>query len=133
MNDLNSEIDLRDEAVTRRLAALAHPVRLKLLRHLGHSKSCCVKDLVARIGMAQSTVSQHLKVLVDAELVSYRPEQTRSCYTINADAVHSLIGVIEQTLTHCCGGDCGPVQGDDCEDPQRREDALSHPAGYKDI
>ncbi|WP_322988947.1 metalloregulator ArsR/SmtB family transcription factor [Hoeflea sp.] len=133
MNDLDSEIDLRDEAVTRRLAALAHPVRLKLLRHLGRAESCCVKDLVARVGMAQSTVSQHLKVLVEAELVSYRPEQTRSCYTINSEAVHSLIGVIEQTLTHCCGEGCRPAEGSECEELPRRDDATLRPAGYKDI
>jgi DNA-binding transcriptional ArsR family regulator len=78
----------RDTAVARKLAALAHPVRLRLLRDLGAADSCCVKDLVGRIGLAQSTVSQHLKVLVDAELVRFRADTRTSelaSKTVSAD------------------------------------------------
>jgi len=106
MNISQTDINADDEAVARKLAALAHPARLRLLRQLGSADSCCVKDLVRRAGLAQSTVSQHLKVLVEAELVTFRPERQSSRYSINAQALRELVGVIGQTLDHCCGGGC---------------------------
>ncbi|WP_290892648.1 metalloregulator ArsR/SmtB family transcription factor [Hoeflea sp.] len=119
--------------MARKLAALAHPARLGILRQLGAADSCCVKDLVRRAGLAQSTVSQHLKILVEAELVSFRPEQQRSRYTINAPALRELAGVIGQTLDHCCAG-CCPQAGDDTHsDPLRQPGAHAPAAGHKDI
>ncbi len=53
--------------------------------------------------MAQSTVSQHLKVLVDAGLVSYRTERPRSCYRVNADVLDDLASEIGLTIRGCCG------------------------------
>lgn len=113
-----------DEAVTRKLAALAHPARLRLLRFLGSAENCCVKDLVGSVGLAQSTVSQHLKVLVEAELVSFRTERQCSRYTVNAGALRELAGVITQTLDHCCGGDCSAERNDDPTDHARSRDTT---------
>ena len=121
-----------DEAVARKLAALAHPVRLRLLRNLGAADSCCVKDLVGRIGLAQSTVSQHLKILVEAELVSFRSERQRSCYTINSSALRELAGVIGLTLDTCCGGDCSTAGDGNPADFRRHQGELTLPAGNKD-
>lgn len=117
------EIDARDDAVARKLAALAHPARLRLLRHLGAAEHCCVKDLVGQVGLAQSTVSQHLKVLVEAELISFRAERQSSRYTINAQALRDLASVIEQTLDHCCGGVCCPADDSGNSDIERQADA----------
>jgi len=108
MNIADADISPSDEAVARKLAALAHPVRLRLLRSLGAGDSCCVKDLVGPTGLAQSTVSQHLKVLVEAELVSFRADRQSSRYTVNAAALRDLAGIIGTTLDHCCGGGCSP-------------------------
>ncbi|WP_066177925.1 ArsR/SmtB family transcription factor [Hoeflea olei] len=133
MKEAQQEFSESDGMVARKLAALAHPARLRLLRQLGAADSCCVKDLVHRAGLAQSTVSQHLKVLVDADLVTFRPERQRSRYTINAPAVRALAGVIGQTLDHCCVGCCPPAGGDGQKDTSRRQDADARPAGHKDI
>ena len=133
MKDLEPESHAKDDAVARKLAALAHPVRLRLLRDLGAADSCCVKDLVGRAGLAQSTVSQHLKVLAEAELVSFRAERQCSRYTINAEALRELAAIIGQTLDHCCGGGCRTAVRDEHIDPNRRMDASAPPAGYKDI
>ena len=123
MNSSDTDIAHEDETVARKLAALAHPVRLRLLRTLGAADSCCVKDLVGRIGLAQSTVSQHLKVLVEAELVTFRPERQSSRYTINAGALQALSGVIGQTLDHCCGGGCSQPGGTGPNTTRRQDDA----------
>jgi ArsR family transcriptional regulator, arsenate/arsenite/antimonite-responsive transcriptional repressor len=61
--------------------------------------------------VAQSTVSQHLKVLVESGLFDYQSERPRSCYRINADALSDLAGEIGQTINGCCGreqGGCAP-------------------------
>ena len=55
-------------AMAAKLAALSHPVRIEILRHLSARSACCCRDVVERIDLAQSTVSQHLKVLVAAGL-----------------------------------------------------------------
>lgn len=133
MKDFDPDNHPDDDAVARKLAALAHPVRLRLLRQLGSADSCCVKDLVRRAGLAQSTVSQHLKVLVEAELVSYRPERQSSRYTINAQALRALAFVIGQTLDHCCGGCCPSAGSDEHSDFKRQQDAMAPLAGHKDI
>ena len=133
MELMDTDISARDDLVARKLAALAHPARLRLLRQLGAADSCCVKDLVRRAGLAQSTVSQHLKILVEAELVSFRPEQQRSRYTINAPALRELAGVIGQTLDHCCAGCCPQAGHGEHTDPPERQDADARPAAHKDI
>ncbi|WP_417416635.1 ArsR/SmtB family transcription factor [Hoeflea sp.] len=134
MNVSDPDISPKDETVARKLAALAHPVRLQLLRNLGASDSCCVKDLVGRIGLAQSTVSQHLKVLVDADLVNFRTDRQRSRYTVNAAALRELAGNIGQTIDHCCGGaGCSRVSDGEWTDHNRQVDALATLTGTKDI
>ena len=134
MNVSDPEISPKDEAVARKLAALAHPVRLRLLRALGTADACCVKDLVGPIGLAQSTVSQHLKVLVEAELVSFRTEKQSSRYTVNASALRDLAGVIGQTLDHCCGGTSCSLMGEgEFADHNRQVDASATLTGTKDI
>lgn len=131
MNISEPDINAGDEAVARKLAALAHPARLRLLRHLGAADSCCVKDLVRRDGLAQSTVSQHLKVLVEADLVRFRPERQSSRYSINAQALRELAGVIGQTLDHCCGGGCcAPGDGKNSDLERQADGGLT---AHKDM
>jgi len=58
-----------DNSIAAGLAALSHPARLRIVRHLSGAKACCCRDVVERLDLAQSTVSQHLKVLVDRKSV----------------------------------------------------------------
>jgi ArsR family transcriptional regulator len=132
MNVSDPDIVSKDEAVARKLAALAHPVRLRLLRTLGAADTCCVKDLVGPSGLAQSTVSQHLKVLVEAELVSFRAEKQSSRYTVNASALRELAEVIGQTLDHCCGGGCSRSGDGEFADYNRQVIASAALTGNKD-
>lgn len=91
-----------DEAVAIRLAALSHPARLDILRHLAGAPECCCKDVVGRLDLAQSTVSQHLKVLVAAGLVRFAPEGQRSRYTIDREAMAALKGDLAGLFAACC-------------------------------
>ena len=90
------------EALSRDLAALAHPVRLDIVRHLAGRAACCNKDVVARVGLAQSTVSQHLKMLVDAGLVIYSQDAQRSRYRINPDRMRALMNAFNEYAGHAC-------------------------------
>ena len=86
-----------------RLGALSHPARLNILVHLAQQDCCtCCKDVVSRLDLAQSTVSQHLKVLVEAGLVKLTPDGTRSLYEIDRGALASLSETLGGLLTACC-------------------------------
>lgn len=63
--------------------ALAHPARVAILEHLIETNACINSDLVEELGLAQATISQHLKELKEAGLISGTIEGTSVCYCIN--------------------------------------------------
>ncbi len=103
---MNIAIDSRcggsPDAIVTKLSALAHPARIAILRHLSERDACCCKDVVARMDLAQSTVSQHLKILVEAGLVRFAPEKQRSRYSLDREALNSLSRSVEGFLQSCC-------------------------------
>ena len=90
------------DGATVRMSALAHPARLRILGHLSASPNCCCKDVVSATDLAQSTVSQHLKVLVDAGLVNYSADNRHSRYSLNREAVSAMRAEIDTILSGCC-------------------------------
>ena len=77
-----------DHAALAELAkALAHPARLAILEILAARDSCLCGEIVEELPLAQATVSQHLKVLVDAGLITLTRKGISSCYCIAAAAV----------------------------------------------
>lgn len=73
-----------------RLKALAHPARLQVLARLARGQGCQCGQIVAGLPLAQSTVSQHIKVLVEAGLVSGGTDKARTCYCLDAHALDAL-------------------------------------------
>ena len=65
--------------------ALAHPARLRIVRLLQSMNSCIAGDLVEEVGLAASTVSQHLKQLKEAGWVKGEVDGPRRCYCINPE------------------------------------------------
>ena len=90
------------DLVASKLAALAHPSRIGILHHLASVEWCCCKDVVAGLPLAQSTVSHHLRILVDAGLVLYRSERQCSHYAIDRQAVAELAQCVGGLLQSCC-------------------------------
>jgi|SRR5690554_2655562 len=86
-----------------KLAALSHPARIDILQHLAGIDACCCKDVVERMHLAQSTISQHLKVLVDAGLVRVTSERQRSRYEADRAALAELSVAISSLLSSCAG------------------------------
>lgn len=70
--------------------ALAHPARIRIVRLLLNRTSCVCGEIVAEMPLAQSTVSQHLKILKDTGLVQGEIDGPRVCYCINQDALAKL-------------------------------------------
>ena len=94
--------------LARSLSALGHPVRIEILRQLSGMDACCCKDMVSRLPLAQSTVSQHLKVLLEAGLVRMRPQGQRSNYMVDRDALLALSASLSGLLSACAAGAATP-------------------------
>ncbi|MCC6960144.1 MAG: helix-turn-helix transcriptional regulator [Dehalococcoidia bacterium] len=94
--------------------AMGNPARVRIVRELSLRRACATSDFVALLPLAQSTVSQHLKVLKDAGIIQGVIEGGDQCYCLEPETVRWL-----SLFTHgiCCPDetDCGP---DTCSGPE---------------
>ncbi|MEO6150114.1 MAG: metalloregulator ArsR/SmtB family transcription factor, partial [Mucilaginibacter sp.] len=65
------------------LKALAHPARIAILQQIIEAKACICGDLVDELGLAQATISQHLKELKNAGIIQGNIDGASVCYCIN--------------------------------------------------
>jgi len=65
------------------LKAIAHPARIAILQRIIISNTCICGDLVGELGLAQATISQHLKELKLAGIIQGTIEGVSVCYCIN--------------------------------------------------
>jgi len=65
------------------MKALAHPARIAIIQHLIRTNACICGDLVDELGLAQPTISQHLKELKNAGIIKGNVEGTTICYCID--------------------------------------------------
>ena len=65
------------------LKAIAHPARIAILQRILTSNTCICGDLVDELGLAQATISQHLKELKTAGIIQGTIEGVSVCYCIN--------------------------------------------------
>jgi ArsR family transcriptional regulator len=77
----------RREQLARFCKALAHPARVHILEFLGTLDACMCGDIVEQLPLAQSTVSQHLKVLKEAGLIQGTIDGPRTSYCVNRQAL----------------------------------------------
>jgi len=68
------------------LKALAHPARIAILQQIIKANACICGDLVEELGLAQATISQHLKELKNAGLIQGTIEGVSVCYCIEPGA-----------------------------------------------
>ncbi len=76
--------------------ALAHPARVRIVRLLLSRTSCLCGEIVEEMPLAQSTVSQHLKILKETGLVQGEIDGPRVCYCINPTAMAKLKTLIAE-------------------------------------
>ena len=88
-----------DDELARMAAALGHPARVRILRFLMEQRECFAGAIVDHLPLAQSTVSQHLKVLREAGLIRGDMEGLHICYCANTERLRSVALLVEALLT----------------------------------
>jgi DNA-binding transcriptional ArsR family regulator len=83
---------VKHEAI--QLKALGHPVRLGIALRLADEPETCACDFAEIFGVSQPTVSQHLKVLREARLVTTLRRGTQICYSLEPAAVRGLADLV---------------------------------------
>ena len=89
--------------------AFGHPARVAILQHLFKAETCICGDLVEEIGLAQPTISQHLKELKNLGLIKGNVEGTSVCYCIDPEIWSSMqqlfadfLSKVPATQSKCC-------------------------------
>ncbi|MDN3616286.1 ArsR/SmtB family transcription factor [Vibrio gallaecicus] len=102
---LNCLIPEKNEQQESDLAALAkalsHPARIRILSILSaleKSGGCLNSDLVTELGLAQSTVSEHLRILKTSGFITAESIPPKMCYRINRETIKRFEGIIDNVL-----------------------------------
>ena len=94
------EFSVRDNKIAKIAKALAHPARIAILNLLAKRSACICGDIVDEIPLSQSTVSQHLKELKAAGLITGEIEGAKVCYCIDSKewkAAQSMLNQMFET------------------------------------
>ena len=88
------------------LKAIAHPARIAIIQHLVRSQACVCGDLVEELGLAQATISQHLKELKNVGLIKGTIEGTSVCYCIDGKVWNQYKSLFESFFVTYVNKDC---------------------------
>jgi ArsR family transcriptional regulator, arsenate/arsenite/antimonite-responsive transcriptional repressor len=83
-----------DEELAKLTKAIGHPARVRILRMLSRKEARVCSQIVDELPLAQSTVSEHLRILKDAGLVRSRQDGPRIGYCINNDTLRKLKALV---------------------------------------
>ena len=83
-----------DDELALLAKAVGHPARVQILRLLVRREACVCGDIVDELPLAQSTVSQHLKVLKEAGLVRGEIDGPRVCYCVEPRVLRRLKALV---------------------------------------
>jgi predicted transcriptional regulator len=86
--------------------AIAHPARIAILQELLKTNACICGDLVEELGLAQATISQHLKELKNVGLIRGTIEGTSVCYCINPVVWDTYRQMFTQFFKEVGNNDC---------------------------
>ncbi len=103
-----TSVSINDSSIRRSAEiarALGHPARIAILKILAERTTCFCGDITEILPLAQSTVSQHLKALKSAGLITGEVEGVRTCYCLNPDGIkelQSLLSELSNELVQTC-------------------------------
>ena len=86
--------------------SLAHPARVAIIQHLLKTNSCVCGEIVDAVPLSQSTVSQHLKEMKKAGIITGSVEAPKVCYCINPEVWSELKTVFGGLLEQYCAENC---------------------------
>ncbi|MCP4978335.1 MAG: winged helix-turn-helix transcriptional regulator [Maribacter sp.] len=85
---------------------LANPARIAILQYISSQKACICNDIVEEIGLAQPTISQHLKELKSINLIEGEISGKKVCYCINLEKWKEIQDLFnsffDKTKFNCC-------------------------------
>ena len=87
----------REERIAEILKALAHPTRVKIVDYLSEGEKC-VKDIWQELGIPQPTVSQHINILKNAGIISFRREGVKTCYRIENPIAIEILELLKKEV-----------------------------------
>jgi predicted transcriptional regulator len=90
------------------MKAMAHPARIAIIQYLLKTDACVCGEIVTEVGLAQATISQHLKELKNAGLIKGTIEGTSVCYCIDGKNFRATVKELERFFT------LAPVQKSCC-------------------
>ena len=85
--------------------ALGHPARIAILEHLIAKGSCVCGDIVDELPLSQSTISQHLKAMKDAEIIKGNIDGSYTCYCLDygkCQELRSILNKLFSSIKNCC-------------------------------
>lgn len=111
--------DLSNAQLAGVAKALAHPARIQIVRLLLSKTSCIGGEITNEVGLAQSTVSEHLRILKAAGVVAGEIEHPRVCYSLNLSSLLPLMSLLQHVAdkaTTATGSDglCCPLTPQSC-------------------
>jgi ArsR family transcriptional regulator len=80
-----------NDELARIAKALGHPARIGIVKLILERQTCIGCDIVDKIGLAQSTTSEHLRILKAAGIISGEIDPPTVCYSLNTETVEPLI------------------------------------------
>lgn len=83
-----------DDELAKLAKAIGHPARVRILRMLSRKEARVCSQIVDELPLAQSTVSEHLRILKDAGLVRSSQDGPRVGYCINFDGLRRLKALV---------------------------------------
>jgi ArsR family transcriptional regulator, arsenate/arsenite/antimonite-responsive transcriptional repressor len=86
--------DARADELAKLAWAIAHPARVQIVQFLIGRDACMCGEIVSQLPLAQSTVSQHLKILKDSGLIQGEVDGPKVCYCINPKRLEQLKALI---------------------------------------
>lgn len=89
-------MDVSAEQLAQLAWAVAHPARVRIVRLLINRDSCVCGEIVDNLPLAQSTVSQHLKILKESGLIEGEVDGPKVCYCINPAKLQELKSLISK-------------------------------------
>ncbi|HEX2979842.1 MAG TPA: metalloregulator ArsR/SmtB family transcription factor [Anaerolineaceae bacterium] len=105
--DTDSQLTTDEQRLARMLKALGNPIRFFIVKELAKKQVCITGEIVELTSLAQSTVSQHLKVLREAGLITGEIEGPATCYCLDESNIRWLKDQIEGWLPECCSDSTG--------------------------
>ncbi|MGH9159300.1 MAG: ArsR/SmtB family transcription factor [Vicinamibacteraceae bacterium] len=87
-----------DDELAKLAKALAHPVRVQIVRLLSERGTCVRSDLSDELPVSETTAWQHLKVLKDAGVIKGDIDGPKLCYCLNDQVLARLAALVEAVI-----------------------------------